>query len=102
MIAMNHVPSVSASGAKFEPQDASQSKIPVSCPDLGGNEEKYALDAIRSSWISSTGPYITRFEQEFAKLCGVRAAISVCNGTIALHLALLTLGVRPGDEVIVP
>jgi perosamine synthetase len=98
MAAMNHVPSVSVSGA----QDASQSTIPVSYPDLSGNEEKYALDAIRSSWISSTGPYITRFEQEFAKLCGVRAAISVCNGTIALHLALLTLGVRPGDEVIVP
>ena len=78
------------------------SDIPVARPDLGGNEEKYVLEALRSSWISSTGPYITDFEKKFAMLCGSRAAISVCNGTVALHLALLTLDVRRGDEVIVP
>ena len=77
-------------------------KIPVARPDLSGNEEKYVVDAIRTSWISSTGPYIGRFEGEFAALCGTRAAIAVCNGTVALHLALLTLDVRHGDEVIVP
>lgn len=76
--------------------------IPVAFPDLTGNEERYAVDAIRTSWISSTGPYITRFEKEFAELCGSRTAISVCNGTVALHLALLALDVRRGDEVIVP
>lgn len=76
--------------------------IPVACPDLSGNEEAYVVDAIRTSWISSTGPYIGRFEQSFATLCGARSAIAVCNGTVALHLALLTLDVRPGDEVIVP
>ncbi len=76
--------------------------IPVAAADLGGNEEQYVVDAIRSTWISSTGVYIGRFESEFAKLCGTRAAIGVCNGTVALHLALLGLDVRPGDEVLVP
>src|SRR5438874_6364832 len=76
--------------------------IPVAAPDLGGNEESYVVDAIRSSWISSTGAYVDRFEREFAELCGTRAAVGVCNGTAALHLALLALDVRPGDEVLVP
>ena len=67
------------------------SKIPVAAPDLSGNEEKYVVDAIRSSWISSTGPYLNRFEKEFATLCTTRAAIGVCNGTVALHLAMLAL-----------
>lgn len=77
-------------------------QIPVARPDLSGNEEAYVLDALRSTWISSTGPYITRFEREFAELCGCAGAAGVCNGTVALHLALLALGVRPGDEVLVP
>ncbi len=77
-------------------------RIPVARPDLGGNERDYVVKAIESTWISSTGEYIDRFEREFAGLCGTKGAITVCNGTVALHLALLTLDVRPGDEVIVP
>jgi perosamine synthetase len=77
-------------------------KIPVASADLSGDEEKYVVDAIRSSWVSSTGPYITRFERTFAELCAARACVGVCNGTVALHLALLALDVRPGDEVLVP
>lgn len=77
-------------------------KIPVAAPDLSGNEERYVVEAIRSTWISSTGPFVGRFEKKFAELCGTRAAVPVCNGTIALHLALLALDVRPGDEVLVP
>jgi perosamine synthetase len=69
---------------------------------LSGNERQYVLDAIDSSWISSTGKYVQQFENKFAEMCGTRTAIAVCNGTVALHLALLTLDVRPGDEVIVP
>ena len=65
-------------------------------PDLSGNEEKYVVDAIRSTWISSTGPYIQRFEKEFAELCGTKTAICVSNGTVALHLALLAWDVRSG------
>ncbi len=76
--------------------------IPVAAADLSGNEEAYVVEAIRSSWISSTGKFVSRFEQEFAAMCGTRAAIGVCNGTVALHLALLGLDVRPGDEVLVP
>jgi perosamine synthetase len=77
-------------------------KIFVAEPDLSGREEEYVVDAIRSTWISSTGAYVSRFEAEFAEGCGVREALSVCNGTVALHLALLGLDVRPGDEVLVP
>lgn len=76
--------------------------IPVSMPDLSGNEEAYVLEALRSSWISSTGKFVDRFEQDFGNLCNVRHVIPVCNGTVALHVALLALGVGPGDEVIVP
>src|ERR1700739_1144519 len=76
--------------------------IPVAVPDLTGHEEAYVVEAIRSSWISSLGPFVDRFESDFAQLCGTRAAMGVCNGTVALHLALLTLDVGPGDEVIVP
>lgn len=76
--------------------------LPVAAPDLGGNEERYVIEAIRSSWISSTGPFIERFEREFAQLCGARGAVAVCNGTLALHVAVMGLGLRPGDEVLVP
>ena len=77
-------------------------RIPTAMPDLSGNEEAYVSEAIRSSWISSTGPFVERFEREFAQLCGVKTALSVSNGTVALHLAMLGLDVRPGDEVLVP
>lgn len=79
-----------------------QAMIPVASTDLSGNEEKYVVEAVRSSWISSTGKFVSRFEQEFAALCNTRSSIAVCNGTVALHLALLALDVRPGDEVLVP
>lgn len=76
--------------------------IPVYQPDLSGNEKKYVNECIDSSWISSKGSFISRFETTFADRIGVQHATSVCNGTVALHLALLALGVGPGDEVIVP
>ncbi|MCS7000660.1 MAG: DegT/DnrJ/EryC1/StrS family aminotransferase [Bacteroidota bacterium] len=77
-------------------------RIPVYKPSLSGNEERYVLDCIRSGWISSKGSYVDAFEQQFAAFVGARHAISVCNGTVALHVALAALGIRPGDEVIVP
>jgi len=76
--------------------------IPVYTPALDGREEQYVLEAVRSGWISSLGQYVARFEQQFAAFCGVGHAVSVCNGTAALHLALHALGIGPGDEVIVP
>lgn len=76
--------------------------IRVANPDLSGKEEEYVQQALRSTWISSTGEFVERFERQFAELCGTADALSVCNGTIALHLALLGLDVRAGDEILVP
>lgn len=86
------------------PHDAmiASMRYPVAYPDLTGNEERYVIDAIRSNWISSSGQYLQRFESEFATYCHSVAALGVSNGTVALHLALLALDVRPGDEVLVP
>lgn len=76
--------------------------IPISSPTFGGNEERYVLECLRSGWISSKGEFVDRFESAFAALCGARHAVSCCNGTVALHAAMLGLGIGAGDEVIVP
>lgn len=76
--------------------------IPIAAPSLGGNEKRYVLECLESTWISSTGEFIRRFEEAFANFCGVRHAITCSNGTTSLHLILLSLGLGPGDEVIVP
>lgn len=76
--------------------------IPVYEPDLSGNERKYVLECLDSSWISSIGAFIGKFEGAIASTTGAPHAISVCNGTVALHLALHCLDIGPGDEVIVP
>jgi len=70
-------------------------------PTYWGKEEKYVLDAIRSYWISD-GEYIQKFETLFSSLNNATHTITVNNGTSALHLALLTLGIGQGDEVIIP
>lgn len=77
-------------------------KFPVASPYFSGEEKKLVLECLDSGWISSQGKFIAEFEQEFAKFIGVRHAIATNNGTTALHLALVALGVGPGDEVIVP
>ena len=76
--------------------------IPVCQPYLNGNELKYVDDAVRTGWISSSGKYVKAFEEAFAEYCGVKYAVGVCNGTVALHLALTCLGIGKDDEVIVP
>lgn len=76
--------------------------IPVCTPLLGGNEIKYVTNAVSTGWISSSGSYVTAFEEAFAKYCGVKYAVAVCNGTVAIHLALSALGIGKGDEVIIP
>lgn len=77
-------------------------KIPVYQPYLAGNEKKYVNQCLDSSWISSKGEFIDKFECGFAEYVGIKHATSVANGTVALHLALTALGLQPGDEVIVP
>lgn len=76
--------------------------ISLAQPQLNGNEYKYLMDAFFSTWISSTGKYITQFEENFSKYCGVQYGVATSNGTTALHLALAALGIGVGDEVIVP
>ncbi|MGG4193127.1 DegT/DnrJ/EryC1/StrS family aminotransferase [Paenibacillus jamilae] len=75
---------------------------PIATPVLNGNETKYVLDCLNTTWISSNGPYLDQFEQQFAAFCQSKHAIACSNGTTALHLALLAHDVGPGDEVIVP
>ncbi|BAL22592.1 DegT/DnrJ/EryC1/StrS aminotransferase family protein [Azoarcus sp. KH32C] len=77
-------------------------RISVAEPKFGGKEREYVLDCMDSTWISSAGKYITAFEETFARFCGVRHAIATNNGTTALHLALVALGLKPGDEVLIP
>lgn len=77
-------------------------RIPVYQPDLSGNERKYVDDCIDTTWISSKGKYVKQFEDAFAEYVGTKYGISVNNGTVALQLALLMLGIKAGDEVIVP
>ena len=76
--------------------------IPAYEPDLSGNELAYVTECIKSSWISSQGEYLPKFEKKFSEFCNVKHSVAVFNGTVALHLALVTLGIKAGDEVIVP
>lgn len=76
--------------------------IPVCEPTLEGNELKYVTDCIKTAWISSNGKYIDEFEKAFSKFCNCKYGISCSNGTAALHLALEALGIKGGDEVIIP
>ena len=76
--------------------------IPVYQPFLGGREKEYVNQCLDSTWISSRGEFISRFESEFARYIGAEHATTVSNGTVALHLAMAALGLGPGDEVIVP
>jgi len=76
--------------------------IPVNEPVISPQAKANVREALDTGWLSSAGPFVTRFEQDFARFLGVRHAVAVANGTAALHVALLALGIGPGDEVIVP
>ncbi len=76
--------------------------IPIYQPDLSGNEKKYLIECVESTWISSKGKFIDQFEEKFVEFTKADYATSVNNGTVAIHLALEALGISAGDEVIVP
>lgn len=76
--------------------------IPVNEPLLNGNEKQYLLECIETGWISSEGPFVTRFEQQMAAVVGRRHGIAVCNGTAALEAAVASLGLEPGDQIVMP
>lgn len=76
--------------------------IPVAEPLLAGNELKYVTECVASGWVSSLGKYVRDFEQQFATYCGTQYGVATFNGTVAIHLLAVTLGLGPGDEVIMP
>jgi perosamine synthetase len=81
---------------------ARRNRIAVAEPLLDGNEWRYVRECLDTNWISSQGTFVSAFERAFAKFCGVGHAVATNSGTAALHLALVALGIGPGDEVIVP
>jgi perosamine synthetase len=76
--------------------------IPVNEPLLGDRELEYLTDCVRTGWVSSSGRFINEFEEGWAAYCSRRYGIAVSNGTVALQVAAACLGLKPGDEVIMP
>src|SRR6185503_4901800 len=81
---------------------SNQQVIPLSVPNIAGNEWKYVKDCLDTGWISSVGSYVTQFEQMVADFAGAKFGVASVNGTAALHIALLLSGVRQYDYVILP
>src|SRR5580704_17669400 len=75
--------------------------IPLSAPEIRGNEWRYVKECLDTTWVSSVGSYVDRFEQMVAQQVGTKHAVATVNGTSALHIALLVAGVQPDDEVLV-
>lgn len=76
--------------------------IPLSVPNLKGNEIKYVSQALETQWVSTAGSFIAEFEQKIGNYVGTKDAVACQSGTAGIHLALIALGVSRGDEVIVP
>ena len=76
--------------------------IPVNAPLLAGREKEYLTECIETGWISSEGPFVTRFEESFAARVGRKHGVAVANGSVALDVAVAALDIGPGDEVILP
>ncbi|MFA0962044.1 LegC family aminotransferase [Roseivirga sp. BDSF3-8] len=76
--------------------------IPLTIPEIKGNEWKYVKDCLDTGWVSSVGAYVSRFEQSVADYSHSSYGVATMNGTAALHISLLLSGVKPGDYVIVP
>ncbi len=76
--------------------------IPLCTPEINGNEWKYIKECLDTGWVSSAGGFVDRFQEKFGEYVGARKAVATVSGTSALHLALKSLGIKEGDEVIVP
>lgn len=83
-----------------EPGTIREGFIPLCVPYLCGNEWKYIKECLDTNWVSSAGPYVDRFEKEFGRYVGSRYAVACVNGTSALHISLILLGIGENDEVI--
>ncbi|ERB62491.1 hypothetical protein N779_25965 [Vibrio coralliilyticus OCN008] len=76
--------------------------VPVNTPLLNGNEKKYLAECVETGWISSEGPFISKFEDNMAAYVGRKHAVACSNGSAALDIAIKALDLKPGDEVILP
>lgn len=86
----------------YESSDSAETElIPLSVPEIRGNEWRYVKDCLDSGWISSVGSYVNKFEVMFSKQLGINFSVATVNGTSALHIAILVAGVKPDDEVLV-
>lgn len=100
---IRHIPLIDGNGKLVDYASRTRTRrIPIMQPTLAGNELQYVTDCIQTGWISSQGSYVKQFEKMFAEYCQVPYALAASNGTTALHLALASLHIGPGDEVIVP
>lgn len=77
-------------------------RIPFYQPELTDLEKDHVNRCLSSNWLSWRGPFVKEFEQHFAEFIGVSYTSATCNGTSSLHLALMLLGIKAGDEVIIP
>jgi dTDP-4-amino-4,6-dideoxygalactose transaminase len=99
---MNPAPPVTTRFTTEQVTVGAMSRLFLSPPDVGPRERELLLDAFDSNWIAPLGPHVDAFECEFAEFVGVAHAAALSSGTAALHLALMLLGVRSGDDVLVP
>lgn len=80
----------------------SMKRISIANPVFNGNEKKYINECVDTGWVSANGRFVKEFEEKFARFCDCKYALSCSNGTVSLHLILVALGIKPGDEVIMP
>lgn len=83
------------------PSNSEGSYVPLSVPYIGGNEALYLQECLDSNWVSSAGPFVSKFEEMFSNYIGTKFGVATVNGTAALHIALLVAGVKPEHEVLV-
>ena len=86
----------------IDPDKMKEKKFSVCEPNIGPREKELVDECFDTGWISSQGPFVKKFEKKFADFCQAKYGCSATNGTTALHLALATIGVEKGDEVIIP
>ena len=100
---VRHIPLLDEQGVPVDFASTRRAhRIQVMSPQLDGNELAYVTECLKTGWISSKGAYVKKFETQFGERCAMPHALAVSNGTVAIHLALVALGVGEGDEVIVP
>ena len=76
--------------------------IPLHEPNFSGNENKYVSECVNTGWVSSVGKFVDSFEKNLAEYTGVKRAVAVVNGTSALHISLISVGVKANDEILIP